>query len=77
MKANAKVKSIIASAILLIVCLLMVSIWQLVAINKKQRQLNAQQAEISRLNDKLKYYEDHTESGPSGDGSDITVEGEN
>lgn len=77
MKANAKVKSIIALAILLIVCLLVVSIWQLVAINKKQNQLNAQQVEISRLNDKLKYYEDHNKTGPSGDGSNITVEGEN
>lgn len=77
MKANAKVKSIIALAILLIVCLLVVFVWQLVAINKKQNQLNAQQAEISRLNDKLKYYEDHIESGPSGDGSDITIKDEN
>ena len=77
MKANAKVKSIIALAILLIVCLLVVSVWQLVAINKKQNQLNAQQAEISRLNDKLKYYKDHIESGPSGDGSDITIKDEN
>ena len=73
MKANSKVKLVFSLAILLIVMFLVISIWQLVVINKKQQQIESQRQEISRLTDLNDYYKNHT--APSGDGSDLTTEG--
>lgn len=73
MKANSKVKTVVATAILLIVFLLIISVWQLILINKKQKQLNAQQIEINRLNDTLNYYKNHQ---PSSGGNEIIEGGE-
>lgn len=74
MKANSKVKLVFSLAILLIVMFLVISIWQLVVINKKQQQIESQRQEISRLTDLNDYYKNHT--NPSGDGKDLTTEGE-
>lgn len=74
MKANSKVKLVFSLAILLIVMFLVISIWQLVVINKKQQQIESQRQEISRLTDLNDYYKNHTT--PSGGGSDLTTEGE-
>lgn len=72
MKASLKVKTIISIAIILIVCLLITSIWQLVIINKKKQMLVSQQTEIERLNNMIEYYQNHQ---PAGDGNEIIVEG--
>ena len=74
MKANSKVKLVFSLAILLIVMFFVISIWQLVVINKKQQQIESQRQEISRLTDLNDYYKNHTT--PSGDGRDLTTEGE-
>lgn len=74
MKANSKVKLVFSLAILLIVMFLVISIWQLVVINKKQQQIESQRQEISRLTDLNDYYKNHT--APSGNGSDLATEGE-
>ena len=73
MKANSKVKSIVFLAFMLIALLLVISIFQLVDINKKQKQLQAQQAEIERLSDLENYYKNHQ---PSQGGSDIDAGGD-
>lgn len=75
MKATSKVKWFISLAIAFIALLLVGSVWQLVAINKKQQIINAQQAEIERLNNMNKYYEDHDKNGSTSGGSEIQAEG--
>lgn len=72
MKATSKVKLFISLAIVFIVILLAGSVWQLVAINKKQKIINAQQAEIERLTNMNKYYEEHEKNGSNPGGSEIT-----
>ncbi len=76
MKANSKVKMVISLAIILIVALFVISVFQLVAINKKQRELSAKQTEVERLTNMLEYYKEH-KNNETGDGSDISVKGEN
>ena len=76
MKANSKVKLFIALAIALIAILLIVSVWQLTEINKKQKELNAKQVEVQRLTDLVDYYKEH-KGNPTSDGNELIESGEN
>ena len=57
MQANRKVKLIIVLAITLIAFLLISSISLLVSIFSTQNKINEQNAEIEKLNNQIKYYE--------------------
>jgi cell division protein FtsL len=57
MQANRKVKLIIVLAITLIAFLLISSISLLVSIFATQNKINEQNAEIEKLNNQIKYYE--------------------
>lgn len=76
MKANSKVKLFIALAIALIAILLIVSVWQLTEINKKQKELNAKQVEVQRLTDLVDYYKEH-KGNQISDGNELIESGEN
>lgn len=76
MKANSKVKLFIALAIALIAILLIVSVWQLTEINKKQKELNAKQVEVQRLTDMVNYYKEH-KGNQTSDGNELIESGEN
>ena len=76
MKANSKVKLIVLLAVSLVAILLIISVWQIVAINKKQKQIYQQQIEIERLTNMLEYLKKNNTPPPEG-GSEILVEGEN
>lgn len=76
MKANSKVKLFIALAIALIAILLIVSVWQLTEINKKQKELNAKQVEVQRLTDLVDYYKEH-KGNQTSDGNKLIESGEN
>ena len=76
MKANSKVKLIVLLAISLVAILLICSVWQIVAINKKQKQIHQQQIEIERLTNMLEYLKKNNTT-PTEGGSEILVEGEN
>ena len=67
MQANPKkVKLIIFSAIALIVILLVSCVALLISISSTKSKLNEQQAEIEKLNNQIKYYE-QLENQPTPD----------
>lgn len=69
-----KVKMFLVLAIVLIVVLLAVSVFQLVSLNQKRAEIIKQEQQIAELNNQLNYYKN---SNPkNNNGSEITAGGE-
>lgn len=68
-----KARLIIFSAVALIILLLVCSVFQIISINNKQREINNQQEEITRLQNELNYYENQKSDSLDDKNSDIDI----
>lgn len=77
MTQSKKAKLFIFLAISVIVILFIISIAQIVSLNNKERELQAQQAEIDRLNDALDYYDNQNQGSDSDPDNDDAYDDKN
>lgn len=71
--SKARIKLISALAILLVVALFVVVIFQLVSISQKKNELALKQAEIDRIQQELAYYENQKSEDKDDKESDNNI----